>query len=287
MQVESATKCVSCQAESRTLSYVLGNALACGYGRVECVELSHQHLHLTPWLASHEGRRGGTGRGRSPNRLAENALVLCVDKKTGIQAFDRTQPGLPLRAQHANDAPISCPNCCRAGVAPTRDSPSSDPVRWHRPSRRPRRQSCQRSTRRHAPTRRSTRRPLKRIHAEQRDEHDAGGRLERDSHDADDARGDRDEENAEHCDTGGADRARHRPHVVGEHARHDCCHCHDHDDGADDEVPGRSRLGSAVASDRAYPRDERRQDDCRDETKTSVWFDDHKIMDAGRLLDVE
>jgi hypothetical protein len=52
-------------------------------------------------------------------------------------------------------------------------------------------------------------------------------------------------------------------------------------------VPGRSRLGSAVASDRAYPRDERRQDDCRDETKTSVWFDDHKIMDAGRLLDVE
>lgn len=29
----------------------------------------------------------------------ENALVLCVDEKTGIQALDRTQPGLPLRAK--------------------------------------------------------------------------------------------------------------------------------------------------------------------------------------------
>jgi transposase len=29
----------------------------------------------------------------------ENALVLCVDEKTGIQALDRTQPGLPMRAQ--------------------------------------------------------------------------------------------------------------------------------------------------------------------------------------------
>jgi len=29
----------------------------------------------------------------------ENALVLCVDEKTGIQALDRTQPLLPLRAQ--------------------------------------------------------------------------------------------------------------------------------------------------------------------------------------------
>jgi transposase len=29
----------------------------------------------------------------------ENALVLCVDEKTGIQALDRTQPGLPLRAR--------------------------------------------------------------------------------------------------------------------------------------------------------------------------------------------
>jgi transposase len=28
-----------------------------------------------------------------------NALVLCVDEKTGIQALDRTQPGLPLRAR--------------------------------------------------------------------------------------------------------------------------------------------------------------------------------------------
>ena len=28
----------------------------------------------------------------------ENALVLCVDEKTGIQALNRTQPGLPLRA---------------------------------------------------------------------------------------------------------------------------------------------------------------------------------------------
>jgi transposase len=28
----------------------------------------------------------------------ENALVLCVDEKSGIQALDRTQPGLPLRA---------------------------------------------------------------------------------------------------------------------------------------------------------------------------------------------
>jgi transposase len=27
----------------------------------------------------------------------ENALVLCVDEKTGIQALNRTQPGLPLR----------------------------------------------------------------------------------------------------------------------------------------------------------------------------------------------
>ena len=29
----------------------------------------------------------------------ENGLVLCVDEKTGIQALDRTQPGLPLRAR--------------------------------------------------------------------------------------------------------------------------------------------------------------------------------------------
>ena len=29
----------------------------------------------------------------------EHALVLCVDEKTGIQALDRTQPGLPLRAK--------------------------------------------------------------------------------------------------------------------------------------------------------------------------------------------
>jgi len=29
----------------------------------------------------------------------DHALVLCVDEKTGIQALDRTQPGLPLRAK--------------------------------------------------------------------------------------------------------------------------------------------------------------------------------------------
>ena len=29
----------------------------------------------------------------------ENALVLCVDEKSGIQALDRTQPGSPLRAR--------------------------------------------------------------------------------------------------------------------------------------------------------------------------------------------
>jgi transposase len=29
----------------------------------------------------------------------DNALVLCIDEKTGIQALDRTQPGLPLRAK--------------------------------------------------------------------------------------------------------------------------------------------------------------------------------------------
>lgn len=29
----------------------------------------------------------------------DNALVICVDEKTGIQALDRTQPGLPLRAK--------------------------------------------------------------------------------------------------------------------------------------------------------------------------------------------
>ena len=29
----------------------------------------------------------------------ENALVLCVDEKTGIPALNRTQPGLPLRAR--------------------------------------------------------------------------------------------------------------------------------------------------------------------------------------------
>ena len=29
----------------------------------------------------------------------DNALVLCVDEKTGIQALDRTQPLLPLSAQ--------------------------------------------------------------------------------------------------------------------------------------------------------------------------------------------
>ena len=28
----------------------------------------------------------------------ENAVVLCMDEKTGIQALDRTQPMLPLRA---------------------------------------------------------------------------------------------------------------------------------------------------------------------------------------------
>jgi len=30
----------------------------------------------------------------------ENAVVLCVDEKTGIQALDRTQPILPLRSKH-------------------------------------------------------------------------------------------------------------------------------------------------------------------------------------------
>jgi hypothetical protein len=29
----------------------------------------------------------------------ENAVVLCVDEKAGLQALDRTQPGLPLRAK--------------------------------------------------------------------------------------------------------------------------------------------------------------------------------------------
>lgn len=29
----------------------------------------------------------------------DNAVVLCVDEKSGIQALDRTQPGLPLRAK--------------------------------------------------------------------------------------------------------------------------------------------------------------------------------------------
>jgi transposase len=32
-------------------------------------------------------------------RPPENAVVLCVDEKTGIQALDRTQPVLPLRAK--------------------------------------------------------------------------------------------------------------------------------------------------------------------------------------------
>ena len=36
----------------------------------------------------------------------ENALVLCVDEKTGIQALDRTQPLLPLSARQ----PRSCTN---------------------------------------------------------------------------------------------------------------------------------------------------------------------------------
>src|ERR1700738_3364559 len=31
----------------------------------------------------------------------DNAVVLCVDEKTGIQALDRTQPTLPLRATKA------------------------------------------------------------------------------------------------------------------------------------------------------------------------------------------
>ena len=31
----------------------------------------------------------------------DNAVVLCVDEKTGIQALDRTQPMLPLRARKA------------------------------------------------------------------------------------------------------------------------------------------------------------------------------------------
>jgi hypothetical protein len=36
----------------------------------------------------------------------ENALVLCVDENTGIQALNRTQPGLTLRA----DKPCACTN---------------------------------------------------------------------------------------------------------------------------------------------------------------------------------
>jgi len=32
-------------------------------------------------------------------KLPENAVVLCVDEKTGIQPLDRTQPMLPLRAK--------------------------------------------------------------------------------------------------------------------------------------------------------------------------------------------
>src|SRR6266487_5867599 len=37
----------------------------------------------------------------------ENAIVLCVDEKSGIQALDRTQPGLPLRAKRPGRGPTN------------------------------------------------------------------------------------------------------------------------------------------------------------------------------------
>jgi transposase len=43
----------------------------------------------------------------------ENALVLCVDEKTGIQALNRTQPGLPLRTKKPAPGPTST-----SGTAP-------------------------------------------------------------------------------------------------------------------------------------------------------------------------
>ena len=32
---------------------------------------------------------------------SENAIVLCVDEKSSIQALDRAQPGLPLKQGRA------------------------------------------------------------------------------------------------------------------------------------------------------------------------------------------
>ena len=79
--------------------------------------------------------------------------------------------------------------------------------------------------------------------AEQRDERDAGRRLRRHADDADDARGDGDEEQAEHPDAGRADRALQRTHVAGEHARHDRGHGHHQHDGADDEAARQIAIG--------------------------------------------
>lgn len=63
----------------------------------------------------------------------ENALVLCVDEKTGIQALDRTQPGLPLRARR----PRTWTNeYVRNGTRPSRRARCGDRPR-HRPCQGP------------------------------------------------------------------------------------------------------------------------------------------------------
>jgi transposase len=63
----------------------------------------------------------------------ENAVVLCVDEKTGVQALDRTQPVLPLRAKK----PRSWTNeYVRHGTAGLRAKRSITTMRRKQPSSR-------------------------------------------------------------------------------------------------------------------------------------------------------
>jgi hypothetical protein len=59
----------------------------------------------------------------------ENAIVLCMDEKSQIQALDRTQPSLPIKPGRAGTMRDRPPLLAREGV--------TNPARWEPPVQRP------------------------------------------------------------------------------------------------------------------------------------------------------
>jgi hypothetical protein len=64
--------------------------------RIGTTAAPHSNIHLQSGSGVRAKTAGIVGLYLKP---PENALVLCVDEKPGIQALDRTQPLLPMRAK--------------------------------------------------------------------------------------------------------------------------------------------------------------------------------------------